>query len=82
MAGHRRRAGKPKVRVKRIERRTANLNARLAAAVLPQDRIAVAADHYRFALTLHPDPDGAERMVSTLKTAGDDLLQQAAKDPK
>lgn len=73
MAGHRRAEGRPMRRTVRAERRKERLNTLLAATQDPRTRVAIAADHYRSALAVHPDPDGAERIVALLVEAGDRL---------
>lgn len=74
MAGQRRADGKPTRRVGRVKRRMERLNQALAATVDPRERVTIAVDHYRSALAAHHDPASAERVVTLLVEAGNQLL--------
>lgn len=76
MAGKRRAEGRPMRRSLRLTHRKKRLAQQLAEAATPQDRVAIAADHYRSALAVHPDPAGAERVVEQLVEAGDRLYRR------
>lgn len=76
MAGKRRAKDRPMRRVLRHTHRKTRLTQMLAAAVTPQDRVAIAMDHYRSALAVCPDADDAERVVALLVEAGDRLYQR------
>jgi hypothetical protein len=54
MAGYRRQNGKPKLTTSRMRRRREALDARLAGATTPANRVAAAADHLRAALKCAP----------------------------
>lgn len=73
MAGKRRDKGRPMRRTLRLTHRTRRLNEELAVTSDPRDRVMVAVNHYRSALAVCPDPDGAERIVQELVRAGDRL---------
>lgn len=64
MAGYRRRHGKQYLHDTRQQRRRRSLDAKLAAASTPSERVTAAADYLRGALK-HANPAAAER------TAGD-----------
>jgi hypothetical protein len=74
MAGKRRSDGKPTRRVGRVHRRMARLNEALAATSDPRERVVIAADHFRSALAAHHDADSAERIVTLLVEAGNQLF--------
>ena len=76
MAGSRR-DGRPTRRVGRVHRRMNRLNQALAATTDPRERVVIAMDHYRSALTATPDPDAAERIVTLLVEAGNQLFIQS-----
>ena len=82
MAGSRRKSGNPTRRTLRWTWRKQRLNDQLAAAPNPADRVAIAADHYRSALRVNPDPAGAEQVVELLVDAGDRLYQQAGRSTR
>jgi hypothetical protein len=80
VAGRRRRNDgptKPLVRAVRPERRAQNVNARLAAALDPRDRVSIAAGYLRSALTVHPHAGVAEQQVVALIAAADGLYREA-----
>lgn len=74
MAGKRRADGKPTRRVGRVHRRMERLNTALAATTDPRERVMIAADHFRSALAAHHDPASAERAVTFLVEAGNQLF--------
>ena len=63
-------------RVVRQINRKERLTRMLAAAVTPQERVAIAVDHYRSALAICPDANDAERVVAILVDAGDRLYRR------
>ena len=73
MAGSRRATMRPMKRHARPERRRAALNNRLAQTNEPLERLSFALDYLRGALTLHPDPEVAEGVVTRLIQAADRL---------
>lgn len=77
MAGSRRQDGRPTRRVGRVHRRMNRLNQALATTTDPRERVVIAMDHYRSALTAHPSPDSAERIVTLLVEAGNQLFIQS-----
>lgn len=74
MAGKRREDGRPTRRVGRVRRRMDRLNQALAATTDPRERVMIAADHYRSALAAHHDAASAERVVTLLVEAGNQLF--------
>lgn len=76
MAGKRRAEGRPMRRTLRLTHRVRRLNEELAATSDPRDRVMVAVNHYRSALAVFPDPEGAERIVQELVKAGNRLYER------
>jgi hypothetical protein len=74
MAGKRREDGRPTRRVGRVRRRMDRLNQALATTTDPRERVMIAADHYRSALAAHHDAASAERVVTLLVEAGNQLF--------
>ena len=82
MAGKRRAAGRPMRRTLRLTYRVKRLNEELAATSDPRDRVMVAVNHYRSALAVFPDPEGAERIVQELVMAGNRLYARKEGGPR
>jgi lipopolysaccharide biosynthesis regulator YciM len=75
MAGRRSETGSPKRRTVKFPNRIARLNAELAAATDPRDRVSIAADFVRAALAVHPAPNRAERLVGDLVSVGERIYR-------
>lgn len=74
MAGQRKGTGKPLKWVNSAQRRRAKLEEELQRLSDPRDRVFIAADYVRAALSTRTDAEAAERVVAVLTREGDRIL--------